>query len=246
VSGDSFDAQPEATTLDRLHAAMILQASGRTNALRTFLNEETDGILIFYGWPMHCLLYTREGVKKNGCWMQCYWRSGNRYERGLQRPCCLANCRGTVFTLLCRCFLRYGVALIGPGDSGRWTPERGDEEFEGRFVRQFANEVKNGDVFLLRTGISTICAIGIVASEYMYFNQFDDVNGWDIQHGRRVCWYKLPQEYEVSNGVFGSSPSRFSKVHSDEMIDFTRRFVNSPPYEWQNAPLPVLPEEEPL
>lgn len=42
VSGDSFDAQPEATTLDRLHAAMILQASGRTNALRTFLKEETD------------------------------------------------------------------------------------------------------------------------------------------------------------------------------------------------------------
>ena len=42
VSGDSFDAQPEATTLDRLHAAMILQASGRTNALRTFLKEEID------------------------------------------------------------------------------------------------------------------------------------------------------------------------------------------------------------
>lgn len=42
VSGDSFDAQPEATTLDRLHAAMLLQASGRTNALRAFLKEETE------------------------------------------------------------------------------------------------------------------------------------------------------------------------------------------------------------
>jgi len=143
-------------------------------------------------------------------------------------------------------FLKYGVALIGPGDSGRWTPERGDEEFEGRFVRQFANEVKIGDVFLLRKSISTICATGIVASEYMYCNQFDDVNGWDLQHGRRVCWYKLPQEYKVSNRVFGSSPSRFSKVHSEEMIDFTRRFVNSPPFDWQTAQLPALPEEEPL
>jgi hypothetical protein len=32
----------EATTLDRVHAAMLLQASGRTNALRTLLQAEQD------------------------------------------------------------------------------------------------------------------------------------------------------------------------------------------------------------
>ena len=32
----------EATTLDRVHAAMLLQASGRTEALRNLLREEQD------------------------------------------------------------------------------------------------------------------------------------------------------------------------------------------------------------
>jgi hypothetical protein len=32
----------EATTLDRVHAAMLLQASGRTNALRALLQAEQD------------------------------------------------------------------------------------------------------------------------------------------------------------------------------------------------------------
>ncbi len=32
----------EATTLDRVHAAMLLQASGRANALRALLKDEQD------------------------------------------------------------------------------------------------------------------------------------------------------------------------------------------------------------
>jgi hypothetical protein len=31
-------------------------------------------------------------------------------------------------------FLKHGVALIGPGDAGPWTPEREDSEFEYRYV----------------------------------------------------------------------------------------------------------------
>jgi hypothetical protein len=31
-------------------------------------------------------------------------------------------------------FLKHGVALIGPGDAGPWTPGRDDDEFEGGFV----------------------------------------------------------------------------------------------------------------
>ena len=93
-------------------------------------------------------------------------------------------------------FLKYGVGLIGTGDAGEWKSERNDEEFEGSFVRRFASEVKIGDVFLLRTSISKIAAIGLVASDYKYVNQFDDVNGWDLQHTRRVRWCKPPEEYE--------------------------------------------------
>ena len=42
VSDESLKTQRGATTLDRVHAAMLLQASGRANALRALLKEELD------------------------------------------------------------------------------------------------------------------------------------------------------------------------------------------------------------
>jgi len=42
ISEDSLKTRREATTLDRVHAAMILQASGRANALRALLKAEQD------------------------------------------------------------------------------------------------------------------------------------------------------------------------------------------------------------
>ena len=42
VSDESLAAAREATTLDRVHAAMLLQSGGRTNALRALLKAEQD------------------------------------------------------------------------------------------------------------------------------------------------------------------------------------------------------------
>jgi len=42
VSDDGLIAAREATTLDRIHAAMLLQAGGRSNALRALLKSEQD------------------------------------------------------------------------------------------------------------------------------------------------------------------------------------------------------------
>jgi len=142
-------------------------------------------------------------------------------------------------------FLKYSVALIGPGDAGQWKPERDDNEFEGGFVRRFAEEVQTGDIVLLRTGISTVRAVGIVASEYLYLPQFDDVNGWDLQHARRVRWSELPREYSFGSSVFGANPPRLAKVGNIEVSDYAERFVQSPPIYWQTATLPELPVEEP-
>jgi hypothetical protein len=141
--------------------------------------------------------------------------------------------------------LKHGVALIGPGDAGPWTPERDDDEFEGGFVRRFASEVANGDVVLLRTRIATIAAVGLVASDYQYANAFDDVNGWDLQHVRRVRWCRFPEEHAFASTVFGANPRRCSRVWNEEVLDFAHRFLESPPTHWQTAPLPELPIEEP-
>jgi adenine-specific DNA methylase/REP element-mobilizing transposase RayT len=42
VTDEQLSARREATTLDRVHAAMLLQASGRTNALRALLKAEQE------------------------------------------------------------------------------------------------------------------------------------------------------------------------------------------------------------
>lgn len=142
-------------------------------------------------------------------------------------------------------FLRHGVALIGPGDSGPWEPERSDEAFDGGFVRRFAAEITSGDVLLLRTGLCTVAAVGLVVGDYVYLHACDDVNGWDLQHARRVRWTRLPEPHVFASTPFGASPSRCSRVRSSEVVDFAERFLRSPPTHWQTARLPELPPEAP-
>ena len=138
-------------------------------------------------------------------------------------------------------FIKNGVALIGPGDAGEWRPDRDDTDFEGSAVRRFATEVKQGDVFLLRTAINRIAAIGLVASDYLFSDQFDDVYGRDLQHARRVRWCLLPQEYGFVEEVFGSHPPRFSRTESPDLQLYVQQFLGSPPTWWQTALLPGLP-----
>ena len=75
-------------------------------------------------------------------------------------PCCIWQVSGgPTNRSYANIFLKHGVALIGPGDSGPWRPDRDDEAFDGGCVRRFATEVQPGDVFLLRTGVASIRAV---------------------------------------------------------------------------------------
>lgn len=142
-------------------------------------------------------------------------------------------------------FLRYGVALIGPGDTGPWSTGRDDEEFEGSYVRRFTTEVQSGDAIVLRVGTSRICAIGLVAGDYQHLPQFEDINGWDLSHARRVRWRALPEDYDFGTAVFGAQSQRFSRVGLEKVTDFVERFLKSPPIDWQRASLPSLPDIAP-
>jgi hypothetical protein len=142
-------------------------------------------------------------------------------------------------------FLKYGVGLIGPGDAGPWKEGRGDREFGGSSVRRFATRPKVGETVVLRSGNSIVKAIGLIASDmYEYLPQFDDVNGWDLQHARRIRWCRLPQDYDFEQPVFGAKPRRFGKVHHARVVDLAQRFIKSPPTDWQSAPLPRLPPDD--
>lgn len=142
-------------------------------------------------------------------------------------------------------FLKHGVALIGPGDPGPWSPDCSDETFWGSYVRRFASEIELGDVLVLRTGQARIVAIGIVTGRYEHLPVFDDVNGWDLQHALRVRWGRLSEEHEFNGAPFGAIPSRCSRVRNAEVADFANRFLKSAPKSWQSAPLPALPQEDP-
>ncbi len=143
-------------------------------------------------------------------------------------------------------FLKHSIALIGPGDPGSWSADRDDDDFGGRFVRWFASEIDVGDMVVLRVGTSGIKAVGIVADEeYKHLPQFGDVNGWDLQHARRVRWAELPKEHDFGEAVFGPRPSRLSRTWNEDVRDFVERFLKSPPTAWQQAELPDLPIEEP-
>ena len=141
-------------------------------------------------------------------------------------------------------FLKHGVALIGPGETGSWRTGKDDSSGQG-FVRRFAEELHVGDLLLLRTAIDTVCAVGLVAGEYEYLEPFDDVNGWDLRHGRRVRWCRLPEPYRFKTPVFGANPMRCSRVQSDDAVDYARSFLASGLTHWREAPLPVLTSVEP-
>lgn len=139
--------------------------------------------------------------------------------------------------------IRHGVVLVGSGDAGPWHSGRSDQEFDDATVRWFATELRTNDVLLLRTGLTTIRAIGVVVSEYQYLPQFDDVNGLDLQHGRRVRWRELPASHDFGERVFGAPPLRLSRVSDPTVTEYARRFMCSPPTGWQEGALPPLPEE---
>jgi len=140
-------------------------------------------------------------------------------------------------------FVRHGVALIGPGYLGPWPSERYTRNSDSA-LRQFARDAAIGDAILLRTGSGRIAAVGRIASEYQYFDAFDDVNGWDLRHGRRVRWYPLPTEHDFGPRAFSANPSRFSRVGVQRIVDYALRFLGSPPTEWQTGPLRELPAAE--
>lgn len=139
-------------------------------------------------------------------------------------------------------FLTHGVALIGPGEDGPWRPERSGADSH---VRRFAEDLCIGDLLLLRTAASEVAAVGLVSSEYQFLEHFDDVQGWDLRHARRVRWFRLPEPYRFEGSIFGANPRRLARVQAYAAMDYARSFLTSGLTHWQEAPLPALPEAEP-
>ena len=141
--------------------------------------------------------------------------------------------------------IRYGVMLAGPGDAGPWTSTTFNDNFALRdTLRWFAETAELNDRVVLRMGRTTIRAVGLIAGPYEYSDRFDDVNGLDRQHYRRVRWFELPSEYDFGELVFGQQPGSFSRTRNGVVRAFVERLLASDPRAWQTAPLPPFPPQE--
>ena len=90
--------------------------------------------------------------------------------------------------------LRWGVVLFGPGDEGRWpdceVPLRNDRWSERKIgmIRKYHEDIKSGDIVVLRLGTSDVYGVGRIEGPVEWYDEFGDIDGWDIQFARRVRW----------------------------------------------------------
>lgn len=90
--------------------------------------------------------------------------------------------------------LRWGVILFGPGDRGRWPncelPLRTDGWTSRKIglIRKYHEDLNCGDIVVLKLGKSEVYGVGRVDGPVVWYDDFGDIDGWDIQLVRRVRW----------------------------------------------------------
>ena len=86
---------------------------------------------------------------------------------------------------------QFDVMIAGPGDLGSYEDSHyallGDIL---NSLRRFCNDARRGDVVLLRLGSGDVLAVGEIADDAPeWLDAFADIDGWDLQHVRRVRWF---------------------------------------------------------
>ncbi|MBI3666997.1 MAG: hypothetical protein HY236_12390 [Acidobacteria bacterium] len=144
--------------------------------------------------------------------------------------------------------LKWDIILNGPGHLGPWPMCESalrDEGWSPRKItdlRRFAVEMADGDLVILRMGTSKVLAVGQVVGPYLWCDEFGDIDGWRLQHVRRVRWLWKDQ----------SSPKTFD-TYALKLGDTTQLLAAGSPVEgWLGTldishealtrPLPELPE----
>lgn len=138
-------------------------------------------------------------------------------------------------------FFRHEVMLIGPGDAGPWPwdgstiSSRASDE---GFVRDFATQIRAGDLVVMRENSQRVFGVGRVVGDYVWLGQFDDVDGWDLQHARRVKWLRLRHDY--GSNVFGRA-RRLSRTAVRAVVEWAHSAGST----IADGPLAALPVKHP-
>lgn len=97
----------------------------------------------------------------------------------------------------------FDVILNGPGGHGPWPACRKTLKHKGTSpkkltdLRRFCEEMKPGDLVVLKLGTKEVYAVGKIEDGYIFHPEFGDIDGWDLQHVRRVRWLWKPSEPKI-------------------------------------------------
>lgn len=123
--------------------------------------------------------------------------------------------------------LDWDVILNGPGYAGSF-PEcdavlnsHGWSSRKRTDIQRFASSMQNGDLVVLRLGTNQVLGVGEIVGEYEWLDSFGDVDGWDLQHVRRVKW--------LWNGL--NNPKRF-ETYSLKQGDTTQELSSEVVKNW--------------
>ena len=151
-------------------------------------------------------------------------------------------------------FLNHGVALIGPWEmQGRGVLIDPMKSLKAGSSGGSPPSCVPADVLLLRMGLSTIRAVGLVASEYQYLPQFDDVMVGlaSCAHGDRfptmggATLVPDSRTLVLADRCSAAHPPRLSRVGAAEIVDYANgTSFGLRQTDWQDRALPSLPEEE--
>lgn len=144
-----------------------------------------------------------------------------------------------------RLLIDWGVIALGPGRFGNWNENQAtyDQKVSGQKngeIRRFYRQVEVGDRVVLRMGTDEAHAVGVVESEAICHEAFGDVDGWDLQHIRRVRWLWThngsPETFDTYTFNFGQTLTEGVKEEVKQWI----RSLSLP--DRSEKPLPALPE----
>lgn len=117
--------------------------------------------------------------------------------------------------------LRWDVILNGPGYAGQWPncekPLRRDNWSSRKIsdLRRFAEDMKDGDLVVLRIGTATVLGVGQIVGSYEWRDEFGDIDGWELQHVRRVRWLWMdpgnPKTFETYALKLGDTTQELNK-----------------------------------
>lgn len=140
--------------------------------------------------------------------------------------------------------LKWDVILNGPGDFGPW-PDcepaiRQNHPGKVADLRRFAEELEDGNLVVLRRGTSEVLGVGQVVGEYEWRGEFGDVDGWNIQHVRRVRWIwrsgDEPKRFDSYTLKWGDTTQRLSPGQVTDWLSCLEA-----PADAFNRPLAALP-----